>query len=141
MYSIRIATLLLDLVVNAYDDVRNYATALLKLFEPSATTPSISSTELNTRIQLALDRAESSMRRTGRASYADGVGRLYDLVYERQTIVPGEQTHDRYSIVETLLTNLENDIQIAIKDLPLAVSKAPVHGRLIALRQGPLAFV
>ena len=89
---------------------------------------------LTAEIQRALDRAEVLMRLTGRAIYADGVGRLYDLLYERYAARSVVQSHTRHSIVEHLLTNLEIDVQVAINNLPLAVSKAPIHGWLIALR-------
>ena len=136
MYSTRTVALLLGLVVDAYDDVRNSASALLKIFPVSVLGRTTSaSSGLRAHIQLALSKAEAFMRLTGRASYADGVGRLYDLDYDRYTPNNDEQTHTRYSIMELLLTRLESDIQMAVSDLSLAVSKAPIHGHLIALRQ------
>ena len=147
-YDRSLSRLLLDLIVDPFDDVRNDAAALFHAFTRPMligfnSTPSGKRLEAYQRhgdgeqqICLALQRAEALMRQTGRADYADGVGRLYDVLYGSHGLVmtPADCHEERTAILEKLVNNLEIDIKLAQSDLQQAIVSAPLHGHLIALR-------
>ena len=150
--------MLLDLVMDPFDDVRGVAAGMLTeslSFSPSntnnankSTTEELTSifiardkssyTYVNQQVlSLALTRAEHLMYHTGRADYADGVGRLYVLKYGHCSVDDEEPIvgrSKRSEVIESIVLQLEKDIMIAEENLRIAVSAAPLHGRLIALR-------
>lgn len=73
--------------------------------------------------------AEDLTKRTGRADYADGVARCYELLYTIS--ITGES---RLKLVANLVHDLEIKINIAEESLAQAVHDAPVHGVFAALR-------
>lgn len=87
-------------------------------------------------IAIALKRADGSMRRTGRADHADGVGRVYELQYYYCQSCGDQDTQyqERNAILNCLMLRLESDIKVAKNNLQKAVSTAPLHGYLIGLR-------
>lgn len=140
--------LLLDLIVDPFDDVRSAAAALVQAFpkrmrsDPgSANSDMLSGAHGGHRqerltVSLTLQRAEALMRRTGRADCADGVGRLYDVLYGFQDLAmaPADCHRERGDIMRILIANLESDVKVAQSDLQQAILSAPLHGYLIALR-------
>lgn len=76
-----------------------------------------------------IDRAEDAAKRTGRADYADGVARCYQVLY---CLSPSMD--DRLRLIEDLIDKLQAKIEIADRDLARAVSEAPVHGSFAALK-------
>ena len=144
--------------MDPFDDVRGMAAGILKgspSFGPSnASNPNDVMTEglemisdkkdesfhtcVNQQdLLLTLTRAEYLMYHSGRADYADGVGRLYGLKYECCSLDdedPKVGSSKRSEVIEALVLQLEEDIMIAQKNMRMAVSAAPLHGRLIALR-------
>lgn len=113
-----IQRLLLDLVCDPFEDVRQMAASILGIY---ATTFDSSSWR---RIEAAMSRAEEVMLATGRADQADGVAHLYTLLCARSgsNVLPG------------LVEKLENMLEIAKKDLAQAVERYPVHGLLTSIR-------
>lgn len=149
--------LLLDLLTDPYDDVRNMAVSILKLgvldsgslyykldsYSPLCQLSKVGSIQTPGDTQLNLIEvrrlAQGIMLRTGRADHADGAGRMNDLLYFRLNDHK-RQDHIRRSrvdMVECLLSNLRAGIEIAKENLRLAVFQAPLHGHLIALRYVP----
>ncbi|KAL3417418.1 hypothetical protein PVAG01_11418 [Phlyctema vagabunda] len=165
--------LLLDLLMDPFEDVRNHATAVLKLASRDAFTlsplPRRSSRHESTSRRTSTDkayerkprrrpsqaemmeaftkeskehwnsrplgllmdfiaRAEGLSKRTGRADYADGVARSYELLYGLM-----DTDESRIGLVDDLVAQLEKKVSIAEKDLARAVLVAPVHGQLAAL--------
>ena len=148
--------LLMDLLLDPFEDVRSGATSILKLaspsdFElersPSATTadkasqdsartglsPTIEVSSQSNRIPLGLlidfiGRAEDLSKQTGRADHADGVARSYELLYGLQT-----SPQSRLALISQLVDDLERKIQVAEHSLGQAVFEAPVHGNFAAL--------
>lgn len=136
--------LLLDLLLDPFEDVRVNLTAVLKLaskedFNPVAEeAPEVE--ELNEDGQsLAghrplgilldfIERAKSDSERTGRADYADGVARSYEILYHFS------DSTARTGLIGRLLNELENKIRIAENDLSQAVLSAPVHNNFGSLR-------
>ena len=159
--------LLLDLLMDPFEDVRSIAAAVLKLApietfaadaakqEPNYRKPKLvrvenidqphtpcftedhqasESQSMPAKRGLAsltafIVRAEDLAKRTGRADYADGVARCYELLY---TLLP--TTESRLSLVKRLVHNLEAKIHIAEQDLAKAVIDSPVHGTFAALK-------
>ena len=76
-----------------------------------------------------IDRAQDAARRTGRADYADGVARCYEVLY-----CLSSSTDARLKLLQDLVEQLQAKIEIAEKDLARAVSEAPVHSTFAALK-------
>ena len=154
IFTAQLLRCVLDLMLDPFDDVRHAATTIAELFPPVLlftlamdNTESITSTEhkKDDEAALAFDsrglvntlyRAEAIMRATGRADHADGVGRLYSLLYGtcQNNAKPYTWYHSRESILVHILQRLEHDIRLARNDMRTAVAKYPLHGYLIALR-------
>jgi hypothetical protein len=140
--------LLLDLIIDPFDDVRSAAAALVQAFPKrmrcdlgSANSDMLSEAHEGHRqerstISFTLQRAEALMRRTGRADCADGVGRLYDVLYGIQNLAmaPADCHRKRGDTLKILIANLESDVKVAQSNLQQAILSAPLHGHLIALR-------
>jgi hypothetical protein len=148
---------LYELVMNPFDDVRNFAALLLKMApgtacentlrpnvpQNSAAASSSKYGEADTYIFRFLQRAEERMLRSGRADHADGVSRTYALLFETTHMNPPDQTlengspvwwYTKLGIVCHLVEQLEVTIHTANTNLSLAVSKFPMHGILASLR-------
>ncbi|EMC99390.1 hypothetical protein BAUCODRAFT_64529, partial [Baudoinia panamericana UAMH 10762] len=111
--------LLLDLVIDPFDDVRQNAVSILSMYPAS---------DIATRrdIATALSRGEALMMATGRADQANGVAHMHALLY---SFSPGEGT-----ILSGMAEALERMLAIAQEDLAVAVNKQPVHGLLEGVR-------
>ena len=136
---------LLDLLIDPFDDVREAAQSLLELHYPptdSSVLPDLSEKEDAVSLQIrheilaALKNAEAKAAETGRADQADGVGRLYNILYgySRPPILNTPWHGTACLILEHVIANLEKEVKLARADLTLAVSVAPLHSHLIALR-------
>lgn len=76
-----------------------------------------------------IENAKALSRQTGRADYADGLARSFELLYGLQP-----STDTRTGLVSQLIHDLEEKIQIAENNLGQAVLGAPIHGNFAALR-------
>lgn len=165
-FTARSMRLLLDLLVDPFEDVRGSAAAVLKLapidkfttMQPTNKPHCHKPRLLRMRDELQLhetdsannrtsggwsesadrnlglltsfiSRAEELSKRTGRADYADGVARCYELLY---SLLPSATA--RLKLVTDLVSSLERKIHIAEQDLAQAVLDAPVHGTFAALK-------
>ena len=83
-----------------------------------------------------LNQAENRAGITGRADHADGLGRLYNILFTTSNAVakPDEWHQSSCTIVDHVISTLENEVDIAKNDLLYAVGDIPLHGHLIALR-------
>ncbi|KIN07335.1 hypothetical protein OIDMADRAFT_108260 [Oidiodendron maius Zn] len=124
--------LLLDLLMDPFEDVRSSAAALLKLaYIEDFANRAANNAEAergHTSLVNFISRAEDLARRTGRADYGDGVARCYDLLY---SLLPS--TDSRLKLVRNLVHDLGSKICIGEQNLAKAVSDAPVHGTFAAL--------
>lgn len=144
---------LIELLLDPFDDVRQFADTVLSLYLPTSSIPRIckstggvedkvgsvdqeAKNQADQPILSALNKAEKIAGITGRADHADGFGRLTNLLYETAgTLTKPARGHQScYSIVDHLLSTIEKEVDIAKEDLLIAVSSKPLHGRLIALR-------
>ena len=76
-----------------------------------------------------IDLAQDIAKRTGRADYADGVARSYEILYGLRSSMEA-----RLTLVEDLVDQLELKVNIAEEDLAQAVLEAPIHGSFAALK-------
>ncbi|WPH02770.1 Hypothetical protein R9X50_00563800 [Acrodontium crateriforme] len=120
----RLRRLLLDLLIDPFDDVRQLAASILKL--PLITTEDAKSTQNMHDVQQALDRAESAMLATGRADHADGVANLYSLLHHQSEV--------KNSVIDRLIEKLDKMLEIGRTDITQAVERYPAHGLLTSLR-------
>jgi len=77
----------------------------------------------------SITHAKDASRRTGRADYADGVARSYRILYGLQTSL-----EDKVALLEELVHDLEIKVEIARADLAKAVVEAPVHANFATLK-------
>lgn len=127
--------LLLDLIVDPFDDARQGSAALLLLNAGSATGSSANSHR--ERLLRTLRRAEKTMLASGRADHADGVAHLYHVLYAQ-----GRSNHDkedswwisRDKVVSRLVEKVEEMMEVANVSHALAISKYPLHGLFASLR-------
>ena len=147
---------LFDLLLDPFDDVRQWAAKVLELFFLSdapispplaAGAPEEESYKLECNkdgeagsrmIYRALQIAEKRAEETGRADHADGVGRLYDMLYStnRAILKPTAWHNSGVSTVNHLISVTEEEVRIANHDLLQAISNPSLHGHLVALRYG-----
>jgi hypothetical protein len=148
---------LYELIMNPFDDVRNFAAVLLEMapdpaykrelppiFSPgSAMMTSKKHDEVDAELFKFLCRSEERMLKSGRADHADGVSRTYALLFEtssriRQGRSFGDSSavwwQNKLKIVLHLVERLETTIETANTNLSLAVSRFPMHGILASLR-------
>jgi hypothetical protein len=149
--------LLLDLLMDPFEDVRNSASSILKLASPDNftgvnetwTDPESSQlakcvknlaedvqkfSNVKTAKPLGLlrdfvERAEVWSKKTGRADYADGVARSISLLF---SLLPS--INERVNFLTRLVEDLEAKLCTAEQDLGKAVLDAPVHGNFAALK-------
>jgi len=150
--------LLLDLLMDPFEDVRSGAASVLKLASPENFTFHSSNSNMRVKIPSSdyhpnddhgpfneggssssdekplglllafIGRAETLSKKTGRADYADGVARSYELLYGLQP-----SAIDRLNLLTSMVSELEHKISIAEQDLGRAVLEAPVHGTFAGL--------
>jgi hypothetical protein len=158
-FTSRSMRLLLDLLMDPFEDVRIAAAEILALaprnrfasrthgawskdIEPlnqsmnnsgtQATNQDPNQNSSSRQLDLLLDslsRAKDASRRTGRADYADGVARSYRILYGLQISLEG-----KVALLEELVRDLEIKVDIATKDLAQAVVEAPVHANFATLK-------
>ncbi|KAK8081772.1 hypothetical protein PG996_000553, partial [Apiospora saccharicola] len=125
----------LDLVMDPFDDVRETAASLVATLSlvnkdsssdaPLRGLPRSFVSELDEFCQ----RANALASRTSRADHSDGVARLYKLSCQWATTA-----EDRLLIPTKVVDDLESRLSSAEKDLAAAVLETPVHGGFAALR-------
>ncbi|KAF2277988.1 uncharacterized protein EI97DRAFT_415834 [Westerdykella ornata] len=134
----RLMRLLLDLVLDPFDDIRSASVSILELSLDSIPNDKRASTL--SLIPRMISRAEMTMLRTGRADQADGVARAYSLLFRQcGGDLSGFEVADgcqwtKNRILQHLTKQLEDTIDVAQTDLSLAVNGRPVHGTFASLR-------
>ncbi|KAH3938806.1 hypothetical protein HBH70_243090 [Parastagonospora nodorum] len=127
---------LMDLILDPFDDIRNSAVSVLQLCllaQPIAGQDVVLGT-----MHRFLERAESMQLRTGRADQADGVARAYSLLYSLLDNYPGPKNPTNFSSSLDLFVHLKQTLRgtlaFAAQNLTEAVNGKPVHGTFAALR-------
>jgi hypothetical protein len=127
---------LMDLILDPFDDIRNSAVSVLQLCllaQPIAGQDIVLGT-----MHRFLERAESMQLRTGRADQADGVARAYSLLYSLLDNYSGPKNPTKFSSSLDLFVQLKHTLRgtlaFAAQNLTEAVNGKPVHGTFAALR-------
>ena len=135
-----LSRLLLDLIMDPFDDVRSLASSILLFILGGAQQRQVEMSTANAvndltavKTSLIISRAEKAMRATCRADHADGLARLNLLTW--QLAAATESWYEtQNALLEVLTSGLEVDLEKAHSSLRFAVASAPLHGRIIALR-------
>lgn len=127
--------IVLDLVMDPFDDVRETATALLMLYPSECIQAEIiygghpfKSRPLDILSEFCT-RASDLASRTSRADHSDGTARALGLLCAWQDALA-----PRMSLLSRTLDDLEQKIGLAETDLGQAVMEVPVHGTFAAIR-------
>lgn len=142
---------LFDLLMDPFDDVRSMAASVVLIILENVWEPHFRSLE-GEAVQVPLpaaisrdkgddcldlsdllNRVRYTLRTTGRADHADGFARLYCVIWQFGTRNLDWHVYKTF-VIDSLLSDLERDIKVALSDLHLAVGTRPLHGHLIALR-------
>jgi hypothetical protein len=140
-FSVKVLTpvlqrLLGDLILDPFEDVRSMAASLL---QASFESGSIERRAVPAVIYALLERAESKMLLSGRADHADGLGRMYEIIFYFATFeLSYGNEHDwkrsKLGIVSFLVDKLERSIEVAKQNISLAIAQFSMHGVLLSLR-------
>jgi hypothetical protein len=132
----KLCRMLLDLILDPFDDVRNAAVSVLQLCLVAL--PQTDKERIMSMIPQFVARAEATMLRTGRADQADGVARAYGMVFaladDASTALADSHFSSKQQLFEYLRTQLKDTLTMAHSDLSQAVNGRPVHGTFAALR-------
>lgn len=130
----RLMRLLLDLVLDPFDDIREASISVLQLC--LAALPDAERKIVLLTLPRFITRAEAMMLRTGRADQADGVARAYLLLFtvaDANTASTIEGSSSKSAVFEGLRKQLAETLQVARTNLSEAVNGRPVHGIYAAL--------
>lgn len=130
----RLTRLLLDLVLDPFDDIREASISVLQLC--LAALPDAERASVLSTLPQFISRAEAMMLRTGRADQADGVARAYSLLFtvaDATIVEPLELPSSKSEVFEGLRKQLAETLDIARTNLSEAVNGRPVHGIYAAL--------
>lgn len=127
--------LLMDLILDPFEDVRSTAIAVLKMapvecFQFSRLGGGAATAgEEPKLLQDFIARAEEASIRTSRADMADGVAHSQELLFRLTASNEGQLQQ-----VESVISSMEKKITVAELDLGKAVSAAPLHAQFATLR-------
>jgi hypothetical protein len=132
----RLTRVLLDLILDPFDDVRSSAVSVLQLCLLAQ--PLDGQNVVLAEMRAYLERAATTQLRTGRADQADGVARAWSLLFSLLGHHPGPNNPTDFTsglAVYLYLTQaLQSTITYAHQDLAAAVNARPVHGYFAAIR-------
>ncbi|KAL3471955.1 putative death-receptor fusion protein-domain-containing protein [Aspergillus californicus] len=138
----RLMRLLVDLLLDPYDEVRGTALNLLKLFPRSVlfyNANRLASDDVNEKPELiaALNKAEHWASSTSRADHADTVARLYHVTFCTADLAGSREAkwwESKMGVVEAVLRKLEEKLSSSEGLFNSSLRDAPLHGYLCALR-------
>jgi hypothetical protein len=125
----------LDLILDPYDDVRETAASLIMLLQPrkSMSGPPLQISGLFSspveELRMFCQKANELALRTARADHCDGAARARELLCRWSS-----NFEEAAEVLESILSNLEQKLCAAERDLASAVLQAPVHGDFASLR-------
>jgi len=124
----------LDLIMDPYDDVRETAASLIALIVPGkpmsgppAKIRGLSCCPFE-ELQIFCQKANELALKTARADHCDGAARSQELLCRWSS-----NANEATEVLEAVLTNLEQKLYAAERDLATAVLQAPVHGDFASL--------
>ncbi|KAE8356377.1 putative death-receptor fusion protein-domain-containing protein [Aspergillus coremiiformis] len=135
--------LLVDLLLDAYEEVRATSLTLLNLFPQDVLLSGyrqLGSNKKQEKPQLvdALNRAEQLASNTSRADHADTVARLYHIFFTAADDSSSEATENwwetKQGVVDIILKKLEEKLSLTGGLFNSSMRDAPLHGYVSALR-------
>ncbi|KAL4875089.1 putative death-receptor fusion protein-domain-containing protein [Aspergillus karnatakaensis] len=133
----RLLRLLVDLLMDPYDEVRGTALNLLKLFPQSVSMSPAGRSAQQPELITAVQKAEVLASNTSRADHADTVARLYHIIFHiADQSEPGDTDwwSTKLGVVEFILKKLEDKLSSEEGLFNSFLRDAPLHGYLCALR-------
>ncbi|KAL2813296.1 putative death-receptor fusion protein-domain-containing protein [Aspergillus granulosus] len=137
IFSARLERLLVDLLLDPFDEVRSTALHLLKLFPRPVLFDDAGRNTEKPKLLVALDKAGQLASNTSRADHADTVARLYSVIFytaESQELSEANWWDTKLGVVENILKKLEEKLSSPEGLFNSALRDAPLHGYLCALR-------
>lgn len=142
IFDINLLRLLVDLLLDPFEEVRATALTLINLFPRDVILSGLrqSDKSVDTVLQLttALERAERLASNTSRADHADTVARLYHLLF--CAAAPGATTAEsiwwetKAGVADIILKKLEEKLSTAGGLFNSSMRDAPLHGYVSGLR-------
>ncbi|CAG7982284.1 unnamed protein product [Penicillium olsonii] len=140
VFDAHLLRLLIDLLLDSFEEVRQTALTILNLCPREFLLECLqNSTNVGMRLTDALTRAENLASNTSRADHADTVARLYHLIF--CAALPGNSAQGtpgwwstKASVVDTILTKLEERLLGAKSLFNSVMREAPLHGYTSGLR-------
>ncbi|KAJ5083898.1 hypothetical protein NUU61_008477, partial [Penicillium alfredii] len=140
----RLLRLLVDLLMDPFDEVRHTSLSILNLFPRDILLHSLLNTpdeqpSIGMRLTDAVARAENIASKTSRADHADTVARLYHVLFcaalPHQLDSPSQPWWaTKTSVVDTIVQKLEQRLSSPQGLFHSAMREAPLHGYMSGLR-------
>lgn len=141
VFDSRLLRLLVDLLLDPFEEVRQTSLLIINLFPSDILIGGLSDDAgpVGMRLTDALTRAETLASKTSRADHADTVARLYHIFFSAAPSQAAiETTNDwwatKYSVVDTILSRLEERLSSPKGLFNSAMQQAPLHGYMSGLR-------
>lgn len=134
--------LLVDLLLDPYEEVRATSLTLLNLFPQevllSGYARPVDRKQVKPQLVDALNRSEQLASNTSRADHADTVARLYHIFFaaadDNSSKVTENWWETKQGVVDTILKKLEEKVSLAGGLFNSSMRDAPLHGYVSALR-------
>ncbi|KAL4791542.1 putative death-receptor fusion protein-domain-containing protein [Aspergillus venezuelensis] len=133
----KLLRLLVDLLMDPFDEVRIAALNLLKIFPKSVLLNAPGRDGEEPELLTALKKAEVLASNTSRADHADTVALLYNVVFYTADAKEPQGTEcwkTKIGVVELILRKLEDKLSSSEGLFNSSLRDAPLHGYLCALR-------
>lgn len=143
VFDAHLLRLLIDLLMDPFEEVRQTSLSILSLCPREILLNGMDANDQNygagMRLTDAVARAESLASNTSRADHADTVARLYHIIFS--AALPGNSGQSatnwwttKASVVDTLLTKLEERLSSSNGLFNSGMREAPLHGYTSGLR-------
>jgi hypothetical protein len=143
VFDAHLLRLLIDLLMDPFEEVRQTSLSILSLCPREILLNGMDtndqSSAVGMRLTDAVARAESLASNTSRADHADTVARLYHIIFA--AALPGNSGQSatnwwttKASVVDTLLTKLEERLSSSKGLFNSSMREAPLHGYTSGLR-------
>ncbi|KAJ5777592.1 hypothetical protein N7520_000838 [Penicillium odoratum] len=144
VFGTRLLRLLVDLLLDPFEEVRQTSLLIINLFPSDMLIGGLSDdadqwSSVGMRLTDALSRAEALASKTSRADHADTVARLYHIFFSAAPSKSAAETTNgwwatKQSVVDTILTRLEERLSSPKGLFNSAMQQAPLHGYMSGLR-------
>lgn len=125
-------SLLVDLLMDPFDDVRAMSASILRLDMGRG-----ANEDSSMNLAKVLQKAERLSKQSGRADQADGVAHMYRILFDRYSSrLEGQNDwwRSKRGILDHLITEAEKTLKLISTDMALAVAEHPLHGILLSIR-------